>query len=103
MTKDITAPAILDRLTGIPVALSGGFHRIKQAQIMAPGQKCNNLLHKFQIRPSLGKRPHVAQISRREAGHLGKGPPKIRRKTVDDLRTPALDLLAGKDIATDIP
>jgi len=37
---------------------------------VTPGYLCNKLLHNFQVRPHLGKRPHVLEVPGREALHL---------------------------------
>jgi len=46
MDEHRSAPALLDRLADVPLALGGVFDRVENANIVAPGNLCNNLLHK---------------------------------------------------------
>jgi hypothetical protein len=40
---------------------------VQQNHVVAPGQKCSNLLHYLLFRPRFGKRPHILETSRAEA------------------------------------
>ena len=53
--------------------------------------------------PGLAERPHVFQISRREALHVGECPLEVRRQTVDHFRAPVFPVLPVQDIAPDLP
>ena len=70
---------------------------------MAPGKLCNKLLHERPIRPSLGEGPHVFQVARREAGHVGEIPSKISGQPLDDCGSPAFLRLPREDVAADLP
>ena len=70
---------------------------------MTPGQLCSSLLHKFRFWPRLGKSTHVLQIARRKTLDVWKGRPQILRKAIDHFATPALIVLTGQNIATDLP
>ena len=56
----------LKGLGGIPAAFFRRIQSIQQHQIVAPGQLCNSLLHKFHIRQRLGKGAHVLEVAWRK-------------------------------------
>jgi hypothetical protein len=63
MDQDVAAPSMRDGLTGIPETLCRILHGLDQANIVAPWQSCNNLLHDLMIRIGLGERSHVFEVS----------------------------------------
>jgi len=69
---------------------------------MSPGNLCNKLLHKLLVGPSLRKRLHVLEITRREPFHFGKRLLEICREAVDDF-TPLFLRLTYQDLSPDGP
>ena len=69
---------------------------------MAPGDLCT-LLHNWLLGPGLGESPHVFEVPGREALHAGEFPAEVLGQAVDDLGPPAVFLLAGEDVAADLP
>jgi len=72
VNQDVAAPAVLKGGVNVSLALDGILHVVENAEVMAPWNLCNKLLHNCLVRPGLGERPHVLQIAGREASHLGK-------------------------------
>ena len=70
---------------------------------MAPGDLCNNLLHKLLVGVRFGERAHVLQVARGEALHFGEGATQVDGQAVDDFRTPAVLSLSFEDGAPDPP
>ena len=70
---------------------------------MIPGQLCKHLLHKWLVRPRLGKGAHVFEITRRKPLHLREGRAQVRRQPFDDLGPPTLLRLPGQNILADLP
>src|SRR4051794_39551508 len=101
--QDVAAPAMLDGFAGIPKTLCRILHGLDQANIVAPRQSCNNLLHDLLIRIGLGERPHVFEVSPRKAGHLRECPPQIFAEPVDHASSPAFCRLPDKDVTADAP
>src|SRR3712207_1276621 len=101
--QDVAAPAMLDGLTGVPKTLGRILHGLDQANIVAPRQSCNNLLHDLPIGIGLGERPHVFEVSPREASHLRECPPQIFAEPVDYASAPAFCRLPVKDVTADAP
>src|SRR4028118_1021599 len=101
--QDVAAPAMLDGLTGIPETLYRILHDLNQANIVAPRQSCNNLLHDLSIRIGLGERPHVFEVSPREARHLRECPPQIFAEPVDHASAPTFCRLPVEDVTADAP
>jgi hypothetical protein len=64
---------------------------------------CSNLLHKCFVGPSVRERPHVLEVSWREAFHFRKGLLQICRQAVNNLSTPTFPLLANEDFSADPP
>ena len=89
VNEDATGPAMLQA--------------VEQDAILAPWNLCSKLLHNFRVRPRLGERSHVFEISSGVTRELGKLPLNIARETIDHLCTPAFALLAGEDIASNFP
>ena len=71
--------------------------------MVAPGNLCNNLLHKFLLLVGGREPPHVLEVARGEPGSLWKRVPKVRGEAVDDLGTPAVLLLPSQDLLPDLP
>jgi hypothetical protein len=103
MDEDGARPAMFDGLLGIPGAFFGRLHGIEQADVMAPGQLCNDPLHNFGIGPGNGQGPHIFEVSRRKPGHFGERLTEIPGQPVDDLGAPTLTLLPGENIPPDGP
>ena len=61
--QDVAAPAMLNRLTGVPETLCRILHGLEEAHVVAPRQSCNNLLHNLPIGIGLGECPHVFEVS----------------------------------------
>ena len=61
--QNVARPVVLNGLGDIPAAGLGAGQLVQQHQIVAPGQLCSSLLHKFRVRPRLGKRAHVFEIA----------------------------------------
>lgn len=72
MHQDIAAPAVFERLSDVPFSLARILHRIENPDLVAPGQLCNNLLHKFLVRVGFGKCPHVLQIPGPKSSQAGE-------------------------------
>jgi hypothetical protein len=62
----VTAPAVLDRLAGIPEQNCGVLDRFNEAHIMASRQLCNNLLHNFWVGGSAEqvRKPKITKVER---------------------------------------
>ena len=103
MNQDVAAPAMLNGRFGVPDAVLGSLDQIEDADVMAPRNLCNKLLHNCFIRPGLTERTHVFQISRGESSHSGEVPLEVRRQTVDHFRSPVFPLLPVENIAADLP
>jgi len=70
---------------------------------MEPRQLCKHLLHKFRIRPRLGKSAHVFEIARRKPLHLREGRAQVMHQPLDHLGTPDLLGLLRQNIAPNLP
>jgi hypothetical protein len=70
---------VFDSLGRVPAPLVFRAQFVQQGQLMIPGQSRKHRLHKFGIGPGFGERPHVLEIARREAFHLGKGTAQVVR------------------------
>lgn len=92
--ENSAAPAVLDRPAGIPEPVVLGFQRVEQAEVMPPGQSCNNLLHNLQVRVGFGKGPHVGEVACRQPGHVREVAPQVLRKP---LHRPALFFRPTRD------
>ncbi|HEY1215514.1 MAG TPA: hypothetical protein VGE93_17930 [Bryobacteraceae bacterium] len=101
--QHITRPAAFERFGGIPVAMRGIFDLVEQGAKMEPRQLCSRLLHKFRIRPGLGKGAHVFQVARRETSHIRECGLQVARQLVHDGGSPSLLLLPLKDVVPDLP
>jgi len=85
-TQNIHAPAVDDRLAGIPLALGGSIEGVQELLVMIPRQLCSKLIDPLDIWPGLGEHAHVAQVARRKhPGLLGECLIKISGESVDDL------------------
>ncbi|HUZ63626.1 MAG TPA: hypothetical protein VMU82_07925 [Acetobacteraceae bacterium] len=82
------APAVLDRLAGMPGSLLRELDGLQQADVMTPGELCNNRLHHCAVGPGLGEGPPVFQVARREAGHVREIPAQVTRQPVNDAGSP---------------
>ena len=69
----------------------------------APGQLCNNLLHKPPVGIRLGKSPHIFEVSSPQPGHSGKGVAQVMGKPVYHLCSPSFRLLASENVFPDAP
>jgi hypothetical protein len=85
----IPTPATLDRLAYVPLSFPGAFYGIEDADLMAPWQLCNNLLHKFSIRIGLGQSPHISEIASFESGTFGECPAEVYSTAIDDVGAPS--------------
>jgi len=82
MDKDVPAPSVLDRLSHVPLALFGVFDGIEDADMVAPRQLCNNLLHKFAVWAGLRKNPYEAEIPCFKSSNFLEGLTQICGKPV---------------------
>jgi hypothetical protein len=87
--EHIPAPATLGRLADVPFSFRGAFYGIEDADLMAPWQLCNNLLHKFSIRIGLGQSPHISEIASFESGTFGECPAEVCSTAIDDVGAPS--------------
>lgn len=62
--EDIARSVVLDCLSGAPAAGFGAGEFVQKRQLVIPRQLCKHTLHKFRIRPRLGKSAHVLEITR---------------------------------------
>lgn len=85
------------------MSLLRSFHHFKNANIVSPGQLCNNLLHKCLIWVRFGEGPHVFQVSCSKARHAGKGLKQVPCQAVHYFAAPLLRLLTGKNIFANAP
>src|ERR1700761_2673930 len=103
MHERIAAPTVLESRANVPFALRRVLQVIEDADIMAPRNLCNELLHNWLLVPGRGESTHIFQVPRREAFHVWKRALQIGREAVDHLRAPAFTLLPGEDFAADMP
>ena len=101
--QNVAGPAVLNRLCGIPAAGLGAGQLVQQRQLVIPRQLCKHRLHKFPLRPRLGKSPHVFEVARRKPLHLWEGGAQVVRQPLDDPGAPALRRLPGQDVPPDLP
>lgn len=57
--KYISTPAMLYGATNLPFTFRWVLNIVQNPNIMAPRNLCNNLLHKYNVRPCLGKSSHI--------------------------------------------
>jgi len=103
VNQNVATPSVLNGRFGVPDTVFGSLDAIQDADIVAPRNLCNKLLHNCFIRPGLAERSHVFQISRREALHVGERSLGVRRQAVDHFRAPVFPFLPVEDIAADLP
>jgi hypothetical protein len=102
--QDIAAPALGDRLLGIPEPFFGGVQGIQQPDVVAPGQVGQGFGESGQfIGVGVGKGPHVAQVAGRKAPAIGEGPAQILGQAIDDLAAPALVRLPLQNVLANPP
>ena len=94
---------MLDRLLEVEPARVRVADTVEHLDIVAPGQLCSSLLHKFSIGVGLGEAPHIFEVSRREPFHFRKLSPQVRRQAINHLGAPALARLAGEDVSPNRP
>lgn len=70
MIEHGTAPAVLQGLASVPLSQLAAVETVKQAQIVAPGDLCNKLMHKCLVRPGLREGPHVLEVASAEPAHV---------------------------------
>jgi hypothetical protein len=92
--ENVSAPAVGDGLSDVPLALGGRFNHVQKSNVVAPWNLSNSLLDYCFFRPGLGESPHVQQVCTGKALHVGKFRMKIRGELLDDLRAPACKPLA---------
>lgn len=103
VNEDAPRPPVLDRFPDVKRACFRVLQAIKQDTILFPRNLCSKLLHNFGSRPRFSEGAHIFEIARGVTGQFRKLTLKIGGKTVDHLCTPAFPLLAGKDIAPNLP
>src|SRR5206468_12177539 len=103
VNEDIPAPAVLNGLLCVPNALSQSLQLVQNRAVMEPWQLCSNLLHKALVRPSLGKSPHIFEISWRKPAHLRKRTAKIGGKPIIHFASPACLALPFENVLTNPP
>jgi hypothetical protein len=86
--EDAAAPALLDRLAGVPESHLAAIQLLEQSQVVVPGDLCKSLLHNCPIWPCGSKRPHVLEVTRRQPPHVREGLAQIAGQPIDHLRTP---------------
>src|SRR5439155_5820488 len=96
--QDVPAPAVRYGLLCIPEPLNGALHVIEQSDIMAPRQFCNKLLQNCFLRPRLGKRLHIAEVTRGEPPHFRKLRSKVFCQTLDHLCSPTIFTLTDQNV-----
>ena len=70
---------LLDRGADVPIPLRLVRDAVDEANDVAPGNLCNNLLHKHFLRVGLGEGPHILEVARRESLHFWEGAAEITR------------------------
>lgn len=103
VNEDVAAPAVLNRLAGVPNTLLRIGELVEQDAIVEPGDLCSKLLHKSLVGPGAGKGTHVLQVAARKAFEFRKSVLKVTSEAIDNLGAPAGLTLPGKDIAADLP
>ncbi|MGF6843302.1 hypothetical protein QF001_007197 [Paraburkholderia youngii] len=73
-------PAVPERFGGLPVPTRDIFDLVEQGAKVEPRQLCSGLLHKFRIRPCLGKRAPLVQVAKRSSL---RGPKRTPRSVTD--------------------
>ena len=63
VNEDAARPAMLDRFANIKRTDLVVLQAVEQDAILASGNLCNKLLHNFAVRPRLGERAHVFEIT----------------------------------------
>ena len=61
--EDIAAPTMLNHPSGVPDAFLRCLDCIEEEHVLAPGQLCSKLLHKFAVGPGFGEGTHIIQIA----------------------------------------
>ena len=103
MNQNVPAPAVLDGLSDIPFTLDWSLTLSSKTQLWNHGICAAACCTIRLVGPSLGKGPHVLEVSRGESFHSGKLSPQVRCQAIDDLCTPAMLLLPGKDVPANLP
>ena len=105
--ENVPAPAVFERGAEIPFTRGTVLDSVENADIVAPGQFCNELLQNLRLGPSFGQGAHIAEIARAEALDAGKLVLQIVGQPVHNLAAPALapesfaDVLANRPIEQD--
>jgi hypothetical protein len=68
--QHVAAPALVDRLGGVPESQLGLLDLFDQRDLVPPGKLCNAALHNLPIGPCLGERPHVLEVAWRVAASI---------------------------------
>ena len=99
----VPAPAVLDRLPGVPEPLLGLVDLLEEADVVAPRDLCNDLLHNFLVWPGLREAPHVLEVAAGEPLAVGELLPEVGGELVDHLRPPREPVLPLEDVPADRP
>jgi len=101
--EDVAAPALAEGLFDVPEAFRRVVEEIKEAEVVAPRQLCNRVLHNCRVGPGFGEGAHVFEIAGRKALDGGEGEAEVGGELVDDPGAPALLPLAEEDFAPEVP
>jgi hypothetical protein len=80
-----------------------GLSRTRGYGHCAPGNLCNNLLHKFWIGVCLSEGAHVLQVARRESGDLREGAVEVFGQSLHDFGALPGPVLVVEDCAANVP
>lgn len=103
MYEDVTAPAMLNGRTAVPLAGRRILDAGQQGNEVSPGQMVNRLLTTCVLRVGTGEHAHVFQVGRRHAFQVRELCTEIPGGPGNDLGAPARIILAREDGLTDLP
>jgi hypothetical protein len=81
---------------------AGAFTNVEKPDIVAPRNLSNNLLDNYFIGPSFRKSAHIEQVRPREPFHFRKSLPQIGRQVINDLCSPANQVLSLQDVPAEL-